>query len=310
MIDYYESVEFVKEKYGLSPLASAFEDAKNLGAPHVFLMNIRTPERYIEAANILRHYDFTYIVPIGLFMSDFFYNKIHGTQMQYYFEYFLRALSLQNNSTLIVTDKHASLYADIDHFLDEMLNISRHFKSKIYTQTLIKGENIYFAANNLQNYSYANVAMAAALCSTPLNKYPEGNFGPTVFYIDNFDIKDNELVFFKNNYLRNTTISNYVNYYKEQTQNKVGTTDRIVKYLIRELDFSEFVGKIANEYYRMKIEKKIAEFMENQKGYVLIDYEIDPSRMFQISPGASIFESEIAIRPINTQEQAIVVIQT
>jgi len=69
------SVPQIQSIYGTnSQLSKAFETVKTIGATDIFLMNIQRKTDYYELANIVRHYDFAYIVPLGIYFSDTFFD--------------------------------------------------------------------------------------------------------------------------------------------------------------------------------------------------------------------------------------------
>ncbi len=307
-VAYLDSTEYMKKKYGDSLLYRAFKTAKDMGAPHVFVMNVKNKIDYVDAINTLRHYDFSYIVPVGLLLSDFFYNKRENNKKYYYYEYFVKTMAKYNNSVFLATDKHASLYEDIDHFVDDMTGKLNNLKHKLTNVLGISGRNICFVANNLEDYEYSSVVLASAICASDIDEYPSSDlFKKAVFNIDFLDVEEKELIYFKNNILTETTVENLLNF-SNRGPVKILTIDRIVRYIIRELDLSEFKGRLANSYQRLKAEKKIAEFLESKIDYIINDYTIDSVTLFKDRPGSGGVRTSFGIVPINSTEQVSVVI--
>jgi hypothetical protein len=127
-IVYADKYKEVLKEYGDSELTSAFKTLKDLGAPYVFLCNCRENYDYLDMAETLRANDFTYIVPISLNMSEEFDDPKTERRISY-IEYMLEKIGRVNNSVFLVTDKHASLYEDIDAFISDMNSIATNFSN-------------------------------------------------------------------------------------------------------------------------------------------------------------------------------------
>jgi len=269
----FSSDEEVYKAYGSSILYDAFKYAKLASIKSIFLINTLTPQDYIKAANKLQYHDFVFIVPIGINFSDMFYNKIEKRNM-YYCEYFLNRLS-NSRSSIIMTDAHASLYYDIDHYINDMMN--KIVKVRIKTKTsLVHGNNLYFVGNLLEDYPYANLVLAITLLSTNLNDYPSSTeFGKAVFDIDDFDISEDEFIYFKNNFLIDTSIENFKNFYFKNDAVKIGTVDRVIKYIERNLDFSQYYGRIYTNHIKLSLYKFLNDFLQQLKGTVIKNYQIN-----------------------------------
>jgi hypothetical protein len=300
-IAYFDSKEVVEKQYGISKLSSAFNTAKRFGVQHIFVVNVRRQSDFIEIVDVLKQYDFAYIVPIGIKFSDTFYNQLLNRQMTYA-EFYLDSLGDYSRSTIIMTDSHASLYEDIDHYLDDMTDKIEIFKNVAF-KALKNGRNLCMVANNLEKYEYANLVLASALCITDYNKYPDYDFEKAVFDIDELDLHSEELIYFKNNKLVNTSIENLKNFRVESDAVKIVAIDAVIKYIERELDFSEYKGVLYSEFVRLKIYKMLGEFFRKITGVVIRDYAVESVDFRITQPGTGILINSFSILPINSTEK-------
>lgn len=301
-IAYFETVRSAEKAYGQSALMDGFRLAKDFGVAHVFLLNIKNTYDYFEIATLLKHNDFAYIVPTDIFMSDYYDDTYRGNRKTSYFRYLLEEIGLSNQSTFIVTDKHASLYEDVDAFLTEMHALDARFASAMTAG--MQGQNIIFVANNLIDYPLANVVAASALCTSELNEYPELEFGNAVFDIDPFDIRGS-FAYFKSHTLLRTSLENLLNYH-EIAPEKIVTIDRIIKFIKRELDFSEFKGRVYSGYQRLQIEKKLRSYLTALKNYVLEDFNIELVTPYRDSPATVTVLNRFDVWPINSIEKCTI----
>lgn len=297
-ISYQSSEDVVRKLYGSSQLTDAFATAKAMNVPDVFLANVSTSTDYIELVDVIQQYDFTYIVPLGIKFSDTFFNPILNRVMTYS-EFYLDTVGRNSNALIIMTDHHASLYDDIDHFLDDMAIKIDKFKP-VAQKALQNGRNLCMVANNLEDHEFANLILACALCTTPYSKYPEADFGPAIFDIDDFDVEDLELIYFKNNKLTSTTVENLKNFRIESDQAKLIDIDRVIKFIERELDFSEFRGKIFSDYIKLKLHNKLNEFLRTIVGVAIRNFEIKSIDFMITTPGAGLILNTFSIVPINS----------
>ncbi|MED1125328.1 hypothetical protein [Bacillus atrophaeus] len=307
-IVYYSTTEAARAAYGDSELTQAFVVAKSIGVPHIFLINVQNVYDYIEVANVLKHYDFAYVAPTNIFLGDAFFDASRNNQKVGFFHHILETMSSYNRSTLVATDNHASLYEDIDAYLDDMLNLTRQFKQGITGK--MDGKNICFVANNLKDYPLANVVLASILCAGDLGIYPTyRKLGPAVFNIDSFDVGEQELAYFKNNHLTGTTIENLLNFNSKVEPEKIVTVDRIVKYVRRNLDLSRFKGRQMSAYQKLRIEKALVEYFDPLLNWILRSYEIKSIRFIKETIGSGIVLCDIDIWVINSTEKFSVIVE-
>lgn len=307
-IMYYDTTETVRSLYGDSDLTDAFVLAKQLGVPHVFLINVQHVYDYIEIANVLRHYDFAYIASTDLFLSDGFYDANKGNRWTFYYHHFLERMSPYSNSIIVATDKHALLYEDIDAYLDEMTGIVASFKNRM--DGTMDGKNICFVANHLSDYPFANIVLASIFCVSELDEYPSATgVGETIFDFDDYDIKEHEIVYFKNNHLTGTTIENLINFDRYVNPQKIITVDRIAKYVKRNLDLSRFKGKQMTPYQKLRIEKALVDYFDSMLNWILRAYEIKSIRFIKDTPGSGIIYCDIDIWTINSIEKFSIAVE-
>lgn len=295
--------EILVKKYGTdSELYTEYTNAKAFGARNIYLMNMLYQDNYPEVIHSFIQNDFTYIAPINITFSQKIYNP-ETQKFVFPADYFLKKIKDNNYSTIIMTDAHASLYEDIDSFIDSTEEKIRAFKNTCKT-SLKYGRNLCFIANNLKDYQHANVIIAATLLSTPYNAYPSKNFGDTIFDIDYHDVKQKEFCFFKYNTLRSTTIENFNNFSYIDDQDKFIPINRCIKYVQRNLDISEFCGRMYNDYLKIAITNKLNNLLEKMRGTILHDYKVESCEFYKNKTTNTVtVVNTIVITPINSLEK-------
>lgn len=295
--------EILVQKYGIeSELYTEYENAKAFGVKNIYLLNMLYPEDYPLIVPVLLQNDFTYIAPVNIYFSQKLYDP-DTKKFVFYPDYLLRKIKDNNYSTIIMSDTHASQYEDIDHFIDAMESKIRLFKNTCRI-SLKYGRNLCFVANNLLNYTNANVAIAAALLTTPYNVYPSKNFGSAIYDIDHHDVKQKELGFFKYNVLKGATLENFNNFSLIDDQDKFMPISRSIKYVQRNLDISEFCGNLYNEYLKISIMNKLDMILEKMKGTILHDYHVESCEFYRNTTTNTITViNTIFITPINSLER-------
>lgn len=286
-IVYAENYKDVQKEFGDSDLTSAFKLAKDMGAPYVFLMNLRYNYQLFDVAEVLAQNDFAYIVPVNTYLSDLYDDEI-GERRISYIEYLLEQCRHRNETVFLVTDKHASMYEDLDVYLEAMNAVDEDFRMNM--DYSVDPENILFVLNNLENHAMANVALAAAICSTPMKDYPQADFGPAIFSIDAYEDIGN-VAYFMNHTVRTTTVENLVNYCGGVPQRSF-TISRIVKAVIREVDFHEFIGEHYSSVQLVTLRQKLERYLESLIGTMIYRYEI------------------ISVSPYRTEESGVINIET
>jgi hypothetical protein len=299
-IAYYENEEVVLQLYGESQLSKAFSIAKKIGVKHIFMVNAKRNTDYGYIANNLKQYDFTYIVPLGVNFSDTFFNASLNRPM-YYSELFLETVGKNTSSVVLMKEKHASLYENIDHYLGDMESKILLFKN-IAHKALKNGRSMCLVGNNLVDYTESNLVLGSLLCISEIGDYPYFDFGQAVFDIDDFDISS-ELIYFKNNYLTNTSVENLKNFRFEEDAGKIMQIDRVIRYIERELDFSSFVGKSFTPHVQLAVYRKLGDFLQSIMNSVIRDYHINSVEFVKTSIGTGSLLNSFTILPINSIEE-------
>lgn len=267
--------------YGDSDLYNAFKQLYDLNIKNVYLCNCYSESDYIRIIDKVIHYDFDYLIPINLYLSDTFYNPITDNE-DYYFSYFIEQLSSVNSlTTVIATDKHADLYEDFDHYIFSMEDVEKEFiqyndlnKRKLFKQY---GNNLNFVYNNLKSIPFANVILGALYCNRDYSEYFASlNDLSVVYNIDNFDVTELRAMYFRYNYYNeNITLENPLNF---KTTNDIyanALIDDVIKRVIRQIDMGEFKGRLFNPYTSISIESKLNKKLRNLKGTLFKSFEIE-----------------------------------
>lgn len=301
-IVYGDSVESVLEKYGDSPLYQAFKAAKDNGVETVFLLSIEDARDIFDVIGEISQHDFSYIVPLNIALMDYFYDTYNQNRKTYYIEYMLRYMGRWSESVIIATDKHASLFEDQDAFAGYMNNAARTFE--YYCTSDLRMDNITFIANHLSKWKNANLALAIALCVTDVSQYPKLDFGEPIFYIDQWDQPYN-WGYFVSHADGSITAENLLNF-TAAGADKILTIERIVKMIKRELDLSEFEGKLYTEYQRVRILTKLNTYLEQLVGYVLNKFEIDSVTPLKNANHTVTVLTRFTVWPINSLESCTI----
>ena len=231
----------VKFNYGKnSQLTKAFELAYNLGVPYIFLLNCQNHYDIFNLIDVIDQNDFAYIAPINIKMSDTTYLPDNSEYETTYISYLMYKLNPRSESVFVMTDEHASLHEDIDSFVNKMNEVEQDFLDTSYSDVNL--ENIIFVANNLEGTEFANIYAVAALTNTSIAEYPQASFPTPIFRIDKFD-NVGYWAYFKDHYLSQATIENFLNELPVGNPLKIVTISRIIKFIKRDLDFSEFLGR-------------------------------------------------------------------
>lgn len=294
-ISIFNNLRQAKEAMGDCSLIRAYEEADEKGLS-VVLINSKTPTDFVNAANLLRFQDYRFIVPIGINMSDKFYYRPKKRQV-YYMEILLDQIS-ESNTSILVTDRHASNYLNIDHYLKTMKDIVKDFKSIAHKSLLFNGENLYFVANNLKDEEFSNIKLAIALCLTKVGHFPIYNFGEALFDIYPIDI-NYEMIFFQNNTNVYTSIENYVNFRLDKDLKRYGEISTIAKFIILNLNFDYLKGRTYGDHIKMRIFDKCNTFLASIVNKSIIKYSIDNISLNHIGPGENSISIEISVIPIS-----------
>lgn len=292
----YSDVEYL---YGSnSELTAAYKEAMLIGATNVFLCNCFKFTDYILMAEDIAKENFAYITPLFKFSETF---ALKDNSSMYLCEFYSNMLS-ENITQLFVSDNHASLYENLDHFLRSTNSIVSTFKNAT-TNKLLNGNNLCFISNVLKNYKYANVALASILQQSDLKYYPQKDIGDVVFDLNNLDFIGQEVAYFAYDINAKTTIENFLNFSESYDAEKFVPVSIVIQKIRKSLDFSDYKGKLFSPYMRVSLENKIEGIMREYVGVLIESYSIKSIRVFQMpnrTVGISIY---ITIKPYNSIEE-------
>lgn len=292
----------MKNKFGTSSLTDAYEVAITLGARNVYVMNCYKTTDYIDSIPFVSQYNFAFVVPVGIKLSDRFYSNSRGREM-YFAEYYLNAFSKFTNSLIIFTDEHASLYEDIDHYLIDMHTKVDSFKAQSNYVLDNSGRNLAFCLNNVQNNLYGNVILAALLSRADIGHYPTNIERKAIFDLHSSDIYSNEIIYFKNNYHIGITVENLKNFRTINDANKLITIDRVIKHIERTLNTSFAIGKLYNQYIKMNLHDHLDMYFRGLLNTVIRNYRINNLDFVIRDDMTGYFVADIDIYPINSLEK-------
>lgn len=299
IITKFNSLLEVEDCYGdNSDLTLAYKEAISLKAENVYLCNCFKVTDYITIINTLIDIDFEYIVPLFSFSDSF---TTSDNNHMYLSEFYSNMLS-DNISQLIITEKHASLYENIDSYIKTMNLIANNFKSHCFNK-LYNGENLSFVLNNLQNYKFANVVLASILSLTNLKYYPMVNVGDIVFDLNENDFYGNEIAFFSYNNLTNTTIENFKNFKYKAAPEKYVLIHLIKQKVLRSLNLDEYKGKLFTPYLQIALSNSINSIMQKHVGNIIESYQLGDIDYIKEKDNTVTIYLNINIKPYNSIEE-------
>lgn len=305
-IEEFETLSDVLEKYGECPFSRAFETTQAFGVSTVYMANIQELNEYFTLTDYIVEYNFTYVVFLDLYLSDTYIDPVSGKDISY-IQYVLEK-SINTNSIFFVTGKHASLYEDIDSFLQETKKEIAQFKKRCSTNIDLK--SIQYVANNLKKYDFANLVLALMYSVTNISEYPNmdnvsnATLGNAIFDIDNFDVEESDFSYFKTTRLLGTTIENLLNLYQYKSPLKIAYVDRIVRYITTLLNFDDYIGQGYSEYKRTMIAEKEKTILNSLKDYLIEDYTVHECYAIKNTshPGTVTVVLSVSIIPISLME--------
>jgi len=296
-ITYPKNIAEAQEYYGeYSELAKAYVEAKKIGAEEVYLCNCYKITDYVQAAELVAQSDFAFVCPLFTFSTTY----SNGNKEYFFAELYSEALS-DSFSTLLFTEKHASLYEDITHYLTAMKSINYSFKSTSM-ERLSNGQAMSFILNNLKDYKYANVVLASIISSSNLRYYPQKNIGEVIFDITNDDIIDHEFVYFAYDILAGTTIENLLNYHNERSPEKMLLINIIKNKINMALDYEQFTGELLNPYTKIKLNNYTSSVINAFEGVLIETYKIDNIQFVKTNISEINITIYISIKPYHSIE--------
>lgn len=299
--------------YGDSELYRAYYDAYNITKmSNIYTVNCYSTDDLITIIDKIYQYDFNYIVPIGINFNDKIFNA-ETQESEYYITYILNILYQANSlSTLIITDKHAEAYEDMDHFLYEQEKITRKYLNELKTNNSNDiGQNLIFVLNMLEDIEYSNIILAAMLSMNDSSKYLDDiNINP-VFDIDNNDISENcNFAYFKYNYLlEKTNVENLLTFRIINDIYKKALINELIKTILRILDLNEFKGKIYTSYINLQIKSKIINYLKPYDKKIFKSYSLKNIRFVKLNVNTGYIYIELSIVPYDTLESLNIVME-
>lgn len=307
------NIENAYNIYGDSELYSSYCDAyKITEMSNIYTVNCYTTDDFINIIDKVIQYDFNYIVPIGINFGDKIYNT-KTQNLEYYSSYILNVLyQFSSLSTLIMTDKHAFAYEDIDHYLYNQEKITKSFINYLKTNNLGNiGSNLIFVLNMLKNIEYSNVILAAMLSKNDSSKYLDEINAIPVFDIDKNDISINcNYSFFKYNYLLNkTNIENLNNFRLKDDIYKKVLIDELIKKVLRIINLDEFKGKLYTSYTNLQIKSKIINYLKPYENKIFKSYSLKDIRFVKLNINTGYIYIKLSIVPYDTLESLNIVME-
>lgn len=285
-------------------------------AYNIFTANCQTYSDYTRMMDLVLHYNFTFVVPMGLKIEDTFYNE-KSKQYEYYIDYFMYLIeNYQCRTTIIMTNAHAKDYYSIDDYLDYSNKIldeyyAHTFKDNDnYSLYRKNGSDIIYVLNNLAEVQYANAILAAQMSIENYSQYPQNVVYETYYNIDSLDVKDKSYAYHKYNYLNNTTsIENLVNMRLYEDVYKNALIDTMIKATFRSLDFDQYRGRLYNAYIKLQIERSAKVSLDKMKGIYFKNYEIKNIGFVKTESSAGYIYIELLIMPYGLMEYIDVVME-
>lgn len=208
-----------------------------------------------------------------------------------------------------MTERHASLYEDFDSYLSSMSNIELDFVASYgFEKTSFLeefGNNLNFVYNNLEDIPYSNVVLGALYYRRNYAEYFSSlkNIS-TVYDIDNIDIKGLRAMFFRfNYYTNNISIENALNF---KTTNDIyanALIDDVIKRTIREVDLSEYKGKLFSPYVSIQIKNDITKKLNELKGKLFKKFSVQKVLFKKTDVTAGYIIANYSIVPYGTLEE-------
>ena len=304
------SIDQALSLYGpSSDLYKAYSLLIDLGVStkNIYTANCFAQSDYIKLMNDIIHYDFDYLIPIGIYLSDKFYNPLTDKD-EYYISYFLEQLStIDSLTTILATERHASLYEDFDSYLLDMLNKETEFMNYYNGNDFLEnyGNNLNFIYSNLTDIEYGNVVLGALYCIRDYSKYLNNINGVyTVYDIDNIDTINSRAMYFKYNfYMDNVTVENTYNFKSTNDIYSNALIDDVIKRTIKNTDMSyKYKGKIFNRYVATEIESDLNKKLKQLKGDLFKQFKIDDIKFIKTEPSAGYMVIKYSIVPFGTLE--------
>ena len=295
----YTIQDKIEKDYGTdSFFTEAWKVLNNLfDADQIYVLNLDSWDDLQDQEDLLQQNQFTYIVPLGLYLNDSYHNIFEDKQ--YYYSQLLAWMAHGAFSTIIFTGKHASGFTTLTEYLDYEKQVLDEVAPSFQN---LERENVIYVGNCLNAYPYANVIVAGMLLGD-VGEYPTAdNLYEARFDIDWCDVPF-DLVFFRNGYLTGTTVENLMNFSSDPFRKPV-TVDRILKYIRSHWpDMSQFIGTAFTQYKMAKIYEIADTFLASLVDWILYKYQITGMTSVQNQDGTVSIHISYDIWPHFTTEK-------
>lgn len=241
---------------------------EQFAAESVSVLNLDAWDDLREDPELFEQHDYTYIIPLGLRLSDS-YDDIFENK-RYLYSQLLVWMTDRSNSVVVLSGIHASSYNTLTEYL-------AHEKSELDTARTyfynLRGNNCIYVSNSLRRWPAANVILAGLLLDN-VAEYPvPEDLGEAYFDIDASDI-DMDLVWFQNHHLRPTTVENLKNFAENSLLKNV-LVDRAIRYIKRHWpDIHAYIGTAFTQYKMTKIAEQAETYLKTLKHWIIRDYKI------------------------------------
>ncbi len=298
--------------YGESDLYNAFKDAYKITKDNnIYTLNTYYTTDIIESIDLILQYDFNYIVPTSFFISDFFINPKTEIKTSYLSFYLSELANVRSFSTVITTDRHSSLYEDIDDYVYEMRDKIEDLCLTNSSRFNNYGNNAIFVLNNFKKIEFSNVILAAILSQVKYAEHPQeldSSEYSLVYDIDYRDILSNDMSYFKYNPCDNdVTIDNFYNLRTIYDEYKIVMIDETIKELYRRIDLDEYKGRLYTPYMKVSIETKVKKILEVAKHSIIEDYKIKKIEFVKTGKTSGYINIELFVKPYGSVEYLKVV---
>jgi hypothetical protein len=281
-------------------LISAYIDAYNITQDNnIYVVNCQLYTDFIEIIDTIVQYNFDFIVPIDIYLRDAFIHPVTGSSTSFALYYLDRLKITGNTSIVLMSDYHSTLYDSIDDYLIDMDNVYKNLMNNNYDKINDNGNNLVFVLNNLLEVNYANVLLAASLSVCDFKSYPKNISYKTNFDIDHIDLNRNKSIcFYKYRpSLKESSIEQLNNMSVVNDIYKKVLIDLLIKYVVKQLDMSEFAGLLYNSYIEVRIKNKATKILNDMKGNVYVDYKINQLAFVKTGLGVGHIIMDISITP-------------
>ena len=237
-------------------------------AESVSVLNLDSWDDLKDEEELFRQHSFTYIIPLGLRLSDSYDNIFE--QKHYLYSQLLVWMTGKEPSTVIMTGIHASSFNTLTEYLNYEKEQIDTTDGYFYN---LQQNNLIYVSNGLKQYNDAAVVLTGMLLND-IAKYPlSETLGEAYWDMDYCDVNI-DLVWFRNNYLLQTTVENLKNFAGDLFIKSV-MVDRILKWLKRNWpDMNDYIGTAFSDYKLVQIVEQTETYLKSLINWIIYDYNI------------------------------------